>query len=266
MSHPADFRSPAYRSLVKALGESDAAVEWIEVGVREVQRIYKLEGPKAAEQLAARHDVHVNVIDLADLRTRCAHLQLLAVYQQAEQFFRLFRKTHPRNVTFSRDADEDVLTATLAAFDVNPSQVGHLECDVFQYYRLARNFIMHDPEGDQRKTHKKKCAELRVQVSESPYKMLDAPNFIEQSAFDDFVLFTRTLKQLAGNLCTATIPTDDELAALAMATPHLLSKLKSLHARPDRCENAVAGFLRERYSISAARATKIGQLVVTATR
>lgn len=251
---------------MKALGESDAVVEWIEVGVREVQRVSEAKGPDGARELASKHGVFVNLIPTGELRTRCARLELLAVNQQAEHFFRGFRKTHPRKVQFSRGDDEDVLKATLEAFKLTASQVGQLEHDIFQYYRIARNRIMHDPEGDQRKTHKRKCEELRAQVAESSYKTLAAPNLIETLSFDDFVLFTRSLKQLAANLCDVTVPTDEELVTSVSGNPQLIGKLKSLEGNNIRRAHAVAGFLRERYSIPSARAEQVCKLVLDRAR
>jgi hypothetical protein len=266
LAHPIEFRSPAYRSLVKALGESDAVVEWIEVGVREVQFVSESNGLEAAKELASKHGVFVNVIPLSDLRNRCARLELLSVNQQAEHFFRLFRKTHPRQMVYSRADDDDALTSTLESFNLNPAKVGQLEHDIFQYYRDARNLIMHDPERDQRKSQKRQCDKLRAQVAESNYKTLAAPNYIDSLCFDDFILFTRSLKQLAANLCDATVPTDEELAASVLATTELMRKLKFLEGNQTRRAHTVVGFLRERYSILVARAEQICKLVLDETR
>ena len=263
MPHPTQFRSTAYRALVKTLGESDAVVEWIEDGVRELQRINTNNGISAVKDLANRHDVCVHPIDFIDLRSRCARLQILAVYQQIEYFLESFRKTHPKQVDYSSKTDGDRLSRTLSAFNITSRRVGQLEVDLFQYYRLTRNLIMHDPEGDQRKTHKGKCKELRAQVMKSSYNTLFAPNIIEELCFDDFVLFTRAGKQLAGNLCEATSPTNDELVTYAQKDVSLMKKIRSLSKNRKRCINLVACFFRERFSISEERSIKLGELVLT---
>jgi hypothetical protein len=251
---------------VKSLGESDAAVEWIEVGVRKLQAIADKDGFDAIQALASEHGVRVNTVAMDEVRRRCARLELLAVYQQAEHFFRLFRKTHPRSVEFRRDSDEDVLSATLDSFGVKASQVGQLEHDVFQYYRIARNLMMHDPEGDQRKTHKRTQEALRKSLEGSAYAKLDAPNLVDNLCFDDFILFSRALKQLAANLCEATSPTDTELVKVALSDDGLSSKLRFLGGNPGRQANAVASYLRERYSIPSTRAEAVTQLVLDMTR
>jgi hypothetical protein len=266
LPHPVDFRSPAYRSLIKTLGESDAVVEWIEVGMREIERINKASGSHAAEQLAASHGICVHPIDPTSLRSRCARLQVLAVYQQIEYFFRAFRKTHPRQVEYSRKSGQDSLVATLAAFRIAPAQVGQLEVDLFQYYRAIRNLTMHHPEGGQRKKHRRICRDLRLRVKNSTYYALEAPNTLEELGFDDFVLFTRIGKQIAANLCTTTNPTDDELAACARNNDPLMKKVRSLSNNRQRCENLVAGFFRERYSISDSRSRRLSQLVLGGAR
>jgi len=266
LAHPVEFRSPAYRGIIKALGESDAAVEWIEVGIREIQHVAKTGGPNAARQLALSHGVRVNPIAPADLRGRCACLQVLAVYQQIEHFFRSFRQTHPRQVEYHRDADEDPLTATLVAFNVRSEQVGRLEVDLFHYYRIVRNLIMHDPQGNQAKTHKRTCKELRGRVTVSPYSTLKAPNTMDELCFDDFVLFTRMGKQLAANLCTVTNPTDHDFVACALKDASLMKKVRAVSNNRQRCENLIAGFFRERYSIPDSRSRRVSQLVLNETR
>lgn len=261
--HPTQFRSPAYRALVKTLGESDAAVEWIEVGLRELQRINTNKGVSAVNELARMHNVCVNYIDFNDLQSRCARLQILAVYQQIEYFLVSFRKTHPRKVEYSNQSNGDRLSRTLSSFNITSREVGQLEVDIFQYYRLTRNLIMHDPEGDQRKTHKRKCKDLQKQVLKSSFKNLSAPNLIEKLCFDDFVLFTRAGKQLAANLCEATSPTDDELVTYAQDNVTLNKKIKALSNNRKRCINLVACFFRERFSVSEERSKKLGRLVIT---
>jgi hypothetical protein len=73
-------------------------------------------------------------------------------------------------------------------------------------------------------------------------------------------------QQLAANLCDVTVPTDRELAASVLATPELARKLKFLEGNQTRRAHAVVGFLRERYSISVARAEQICKLVLDKTR
>lgn len=266
LSHPTEFRSPAYRALMRALGESDATVEWIEVGVREIAHVSTTKGAGVAKELAVQHGVHVHPIDLTKLRSRSARLQILAVYQQAESFFQAFRHTHPRQVEYNPRQDEDVLSATLRAFTIATLEVGQLEVGLFHYYRDARNLFMHNPQGNQSKEKRTNCINLREQVATSSYSNLNAPNYTDQIQFDDFVLFTRILKQLAANLCTATNPTDDELAACVRQDKQIMRKLNSLKDNRRRSINVVASFLRERYSIPIERAESISHLVLNEAR
>lgn len=263
MAHPTQFRPPAYRALIKTLGESDAAVEWIEVGVRELQQIEINKGFSAVNKLAEIHGVRVNFIEFEDIRSRCARLQILAVYQQIEYFLEAFRKTHPIKVDYSAQSDGDRLSRTLSAFKITSREVGQLEFEIFQYYRLARNLIMHDPEGEQRKTHERKCKDLQTKVQQSSYQTLSAPNVIKNLCFDDFVLFTRAGKQLASNLCQVTNPTDNELVEYALNDTNLVKKIRSLSNNKKRCINLSACFLREKFSVSDERSKTLGIKVVT---
>lgn len=145
-------------------------------------------------------------------------------------------------------------------------EVGQLEVDLFEYYRAIRNLIMHDPEGNQRKRNVRMCEDLQLRVKDSPYSTLKAPNLLEELCFDDFVLFTRTGKQLAANLCTMTSPTDEEFAACVRNDDSLMKKVRSLSNNRQRCENLVAGFFRERYSVSDSRSRHLGRFVLNGAR
>jgi|AP95_1055475.scaffolds.fasta_scaffold33901_2 hypothetical protein len=132
-----DYRSPAYRALVKTLGESDATVEWMEVSVRELEELASNK-PDMPLLLAAKHGIHVNVIDFRQLRTQSSRFQILAVYQQVEWFLNEFRGKHPRSADYMRTNDQDPLTATAEAFGVSKVSLGELEVDLFHHYRLAQ--------------------------------------------------------------------------------------------------------------------------------
>jgi hypothetical protein len=233
----------------------------MEVAVCELESLAETKGLDEILSLAAKHKICVNRFPMSELRRRCSRLELLAVYQQSEDFFRQFRNTHPRTIDYKRKNDEDVLTATLRAFNLSASQVGQFEHDVFQFYRGIRNLITHEPSADQSKVHQRDQATLRGLVANSPYSKLEAPNLINHISFDDFLLFTRTLKQLAANMCEETIPTDEELVAAITNNNMIIKKLRALGENSDRRHRVVAGFLHERYSIPLSRAERIFQLI-----
>jgi hypothetical protein len=263
MTHPTDFRSPAYRSLITTLGETDATVEWIEVCVRELERVgSRSRGKEIIKAAANRHSVFVYPMDVRVLKQRWGRLGLLAAYTQFEYFLDGFRKTHPRRVQYKRPDGEDKLSPTLRAFDLSSKQVGQLEFDLCTYYRVLRNFFMHDAEGNQGKENRTLCLNLRKQINGSQYNGLNAPNFADELSFDDFVLFTRAIKRIASNLCSLTVPTDDELTQFARADERLLGKLRFLTNNPTRAENASAKFFRQTFSIPEDRSNALGKMVV----
>lgn len=212
------------------------------------------------------HGVRVSPIDIAQLRHRVARLQILAVYQQAEEFFWIFHRTHPRRVTFTRRNEEDVLTAVLRTFDITFDSSGQLEVDLFHCYRLARNLITHSPGADSPDSHRRVCDRLRAAISQSTYHKLSAPNPLSELQFDDFVLFTRSLKQLASNLCTATAPTDDEYVEYLRQDKSVMRRLRALANARQRSESYLVNYLRTNYSLSVEHAKSLAPVVLDTAR
>ena len=123
---------------------------------------------------------------------------------------------------------------------------------------------MHDPRAAPAKIEVNRSQDLRARVVASDYSKLVAPNTSKDLTFDDFVLFTRTLKALAGNLCAATIPTDDELYAAAISDAGVSGRLKALKSNPMRLENSIVGFYRDKHGIPEMRARKLACKVMEA--
>lgn len=241
-----EYRPQCLRGLYRLLGLSDATVEWIEVAVRHLSHINTHEGVERVSDLAASYGVRVNNIDFVDLPSRWASLQVLSVYQKLEWFLVEFREEHPRDVR-GRKSDEDLLTYTLDAFDVSKHAVGVLEFEILDYYRLARNHLMHAPSAPQSKTHVTQHFRVERLKENTTYGRLSAPNTIDALNFDDFILFSRALKNLARNLCAATCPTADELVARLKKDPTLCRILNRTKQNQERMQKSLASYLQRCY-------------------
>lgn len=242
-----EYRPQCLRSLYKLLGRSDATVEWIEVAVRHLSHINTAKGVERIDELAATYGVRVNNIDFEDLPSRWASLQVLSVYQQLEWFLDEFREEHPRDVR-SRRSDEDLLSYTLVAYGVSKHDAGMLEFEILDYYRLARNHLMHAPSAPQSKTHVTQLSRISGRLKENTaYRELSAPNTIDALNFDDFMLFSRALKNLARNLCAATCPTADELLARLKNNAPLRRLLNGTNQNEERMQRSLASYLQRCY-------------------
>ena len=243
-----EYRPACFRNLNGVLGRSDATVEWVEVAVRHLKHEHDNGGPERASRLAAQYGVRVNPIDFEHVSTRWTCLQILSVYQCGEWFLDEFRREHPRQVR-TRNSDEDLLSYTLAAFNIGKADVGTLEFEVLDYYRLVRNHLMHKPLEAQARSHMAQSDRIRGIVSGSTYQSLAAPNHLGLLSFDDFVLFSRALKHVARKLCTFAQPTDIELFESVYQDHGIIRMFRANKQNEERVAAKIAAYLRTQYGL-----------------
>lgn len=247
------FRPLCYRSLVKSLGKSDATVEWIEVAIRHLVNEYHDFGTVHLQSLAQNCGIRVNIDgknkSISELQKEWPKMQISAVHQMAEEFFTNFDDQHPHQIKAKRQ-DESLMSFTLRAYHVSRIDVGKLQYELVDYYREVRNCIMHKPTSSKINSLKLKRVQLHKDIENSIYSSLNAPNLINELTFDDFILFSRSLKHLAGKLCQATMPTDEEFINAVKSDAELDKRLSRLTNNKKRKKNLIAAYLRERYSLN----------------
>ena len=90
-------------------------------------------------------------------------------------------------------------------------------------------------------------ARIEQLKANTAYCGLSAPNTIDAFDFDDFILFSRALKNLARNLCAATCPTADELVALLKNDAPLRRLLNRTNQNQERMQKSLASYLQRCY-------------------
>ena len=218
------------------------------MAVRHLKEFNDNEGTSKACDLATYHGIKVNLIDFNDLPAQWASLQVLSVYQKLEWFLLEFREEHPRKVR-PKNKGEDRLIYTLSAFNVSKHNAGMLEYEILDYCRLVRNHIMHKPTEQQAKKQINQCESINEIMANSVYAKLDAPCKLTTLSFDDFILFSRALKNFARSLCAATCPTAQELASLLEADAPLRRALRKVNQNPERVQKKLASHLRRFYGL-----------------
>lgn len=264
MSEPKSFCFPAARSLYKHLGEADALIEVTELACRFYAHAAHESGDVVGfvASTSAEFGVCVNMAELKTLKAHLAQSYIVAVYESAERFLREFRREHI--LLYGKDwtgdsESKDRLTLCLENIGMTLDQaekaVGLDLVSRFQYYRLVRNWIIHE-----KHVGPTKLAELHgslLTYSEATAKALsslNAPNLPKSLTFDDFVLFSRLTKLVADRLCRLVAPTEDH-----WLTSFDLKPFKSLSKKPDRMRNAVAGRLQTQYGLQKQDAQWISQ-------
>lgn len=250
-----NFSFPSSRRLTRYLGESDAILEIDELACRFFVDAANQSGDKAGFVLecSERFGVCVNLSEFDGWRAHLAQRHIVAVYESAEMFFKEFRREHSElnRREWTGDVDgKSRMTLALenvgASFDQARNVVGMDLISRFEYYRLVRNWIVHDKERNPEK-------ETKALESLSPYSAsnstalgrLVAPNCPNALNFDDFILFSRVTKLVAERLNDLGTPSQDSWVSTFDLKP-----FKSLLKKPDRMRNAVSGKLRTEFGMN----------------
>lgn len=258
------FSFPSSRRLERYLGESDAILEIDELACRFFIDAAGLSGDAKAfvAECSKKFGVCVNLAEFDAWRAHLAQRHIVAVYESAERFFKEFRKEHSelhrREWTGDKDGKSRI---DLALENVGPTKeeaeqsVGLDLISRFEYYRLVRNWIVHD------RTRKPEKETMALQslaeysdANAAALGRLVAPNPPESLSFDDFILFSRVTKLVAEKLSALGKPNED-----SWVTTFDIKPFKALVKNQKRMRNAVAGKLRTDFGMTSEAAEWISK-------
>ncbi len=118
--------------------------------------------------------------------------------------------------------------------------------ELFDYYRKVRNKYSHEYIDDLKMEKAyKQITNLNTQIS-SCYPKLNAPNEFDKINFDDFILFTRLVKDIAYGLTDIIQPISNNLLVDYYRRKDMF---KHLGQNLPRKTNAIKGHLREYFGI-----------------
>lgn len=250
------FSFPSSRRLERYLGESDAILEIDELACRFFIDAAGLSGDAKAfvAECSKKFGVCVNLAEFDSWRAHLAQRHIVAVYESAERFFKEFRREHSELHRMEWTGDEDGKSRIDLALENFAVRKDHASQTVgwdlisrFEYYRLVRNWIVHD----RTRTPEKETAVLRnlpeySDANAATLGRLTAPNSPDSLNFDDFILFSRITKLIAERFCVLGKPADDSWLLTFDKTP-----FRSLLNNKERWKNAVAGKLRTDFGMSS---------------
>ena len=242
-----EYRPKSFHSLWKLLGESDAGLEWLEVAVRELLRRHRDNGAADTQALAHFHAVRVNDLNAEAVRDHWSRLQVITVAQYVELFLDRFHAEIIRD-TRVRQSKEDLVTYTLDIYKVKKATVGELQCNILDYYRKIRNHFVHDPSAEDPKMLVRQAEALRSLIAKggTSYGSLSAPNAPASVSFDDFILFSRALKDFSKGLCSAVSPTQEELRLKITADARAMMTMRRPNT-PERRTKFLANYIRQHF-------------------
>lgn len=276
------FKFPCYKSLNLNMGKLDAGVNCNELAVRRF-----LTEARAApdlvsyvQSMSGEYGVRVDHVDLQTLRLRVSHLYVLSVYQQAEEFLRRFRKEHPQAGSWAHNQELSLLENLLR--NIGPSYkevcdvVGELEIRIFDYYREIRNRFMHAEANEGRADGRleKVARELwEATQGRQNHARPSAPNGYQEVSFDDFILFTRTVKRIGRAMCRAGRPTDagivrmvERLDKKENSQVDLKKHFNRYADKPGRLRDALAGVLFHQFDLGREESESIIDLMLASSQ
>lgn len=250
------FLYPAFKRLQHNLGKSDAVSEFTQLALEFfLSELAAADNPvERLDHASAALGIRVNSYSEPFVRNRKAHLDILAVYEIAEEFFRSLKKESHVHWAGRRDG-EDYLSWYWRNLPVDRTsdKRGKVLHDLFDYYRLVRNEFMHSKEKTE--TLAKSANDLKALKHQVPeYANLNAPLAYENIGFDDVVLFTRVTKDLAEFLCKCLTPREEDLLGILEfcyreETGKNLRALKRLND-PERLKRSFLSMLKRYFSLS----------------
>lgn len=203
-----EWRYQAYDDLMKKLGHGDGMAEVIEIARRDFIDSAEASGDPRGflTDRAKAQKISVYQLDVANLPARAAVLYIVGAHQQFEGFLKEIiteiDQVHDRKsrVRLDKEAPLDWALDVLPGGKTrNILRIWKERYLVLEYYRVVRNAFVH-------KVKQSSIDEALENVQEWSiiYRAdfgLEAPNAPNCLNFDDFLLFTRTIKYVANDLC-----------------------------------------------------------------
>lgn len=250
----ANFSFPCYRRLFRYLGETDAMVELTELAARSFLSAANKSGdvPAFLTSATKKHGVRVNLAEVECLPHHLARTYIVIVDSAVDRFLKEFRQEHislyQQNWTGDRDGKDSLHLAfenLVGSRIEGEARIGGDIISRFQYYRNARDWIVHEMESSLEKPAAKFSAIIPYALKHQElFRTLAAPNLPDKLAFDDFVLFSRLTKLVAEQMCYIASPPPEHWTKSAA-----FRKFKRFQKNPQRMQNAISGKLRTDYGM-----------------
>jgi hypothetical protein len=256
------FRLPCFRELVSELGVSDAACELTELAIRQLESDAHASGDirQFVEGLSKTHGVVVTVNEDLRLFNLTRRSYIVLAYSFFDQFLSKLRgelELITGEPWGAKNDEENQVEYVLRQLNHQKASLqpfaGAYWFELVEFYRLTRNQIVH-PKAD----YSDRLGRLRTQINKTRslgddrYAKLKGPNTPDSLQFDDFVLCSRLVKDIAEGICSIARPKPEQFVKL-----RLKDKFPALKENPVRLRNQIQGFLCTEYSLAPEEAATI---------
>lgn len=257
------FRLPCFRELVSELGVSDASCELTELAIRQLELDAHASGDirQFVEGLSKTHGVVVRVNDDLRLFNLTRRSYVVLAYSFFDQFLSKLRgELEPiTGEPWGAKNDENQVEYVLGQLNQPKSSLrpfaGAYWFELVEFYRLTRNQIVH-PKAD----YSDRLGTLQTRIGmarshgDDRYSKLKGPNPPDSLQFDDFVLCSRLVKDIAEGICSIARPKPEQFRNL-----RLKDRFPALKENPVRLRNQIQGFLCTEYSLTPEEAATIAE-------
>ena len=247
------FNLPANRHLWKTLGAYDALVEFIECSCRVFLNKYKISGDNFKVFLTKEsEEVGIYLRDLSLANYRCITNKSYLIYPYAcfDKFIFEFIKDVRKiiDVHFQLKQKDDAtnferLLDALKELDIKPN-ISKAKKDLFDYYRLVRNSIAHKGDADLKNAFKKIN---KIEIKEI-YPTLSEPQLEENIGFDDFILCTANIKNIA-DILTVSLETYVKWNEIGLLNKELFPKYNTVRFNLKRSKIYIQNCIRSEYGV-----------------
>ena len=243
------FRFKCYIELKQTLGEIDSIVESIELATREFIEIVSANGIDSISdnitKLSTKHNIRVNHVNIAKFEDRVIKLHIINVYEQLENYLKSLSEEHPNFQTNINKKDgETDLDYSIRVLKKDKVLKDTIEYLIINHYREIRNTFIHSSDENKYKYINR----IMKKIKNMQYNSLSAPNKSNEMNFDDFILFTRAIKDFAKLINQHCQPTDEYI--IETIKEKYITKLKKLSNNIKRKENFIKQLLKIEYNLS----------------
>jgi len=200
------FNLPSYKQLKLSLGEHDAVVQLQECArltltkkYEDIKRVRNISFPDFIKEESAQFGIHLHDLTIKTYPNIVFQNYLIMPNSLLEEFIDSFVDDFNSllllNTSLPKTSNKCKLERLLELLSNNGynSIVNSKELDLYNYYRLIRNKLAHKlPTGNLSLS-----SNVDVTYFQNKYPQLQAPNEPEELTFDDFILYTATIKSIA---------------------------------------------------------------------
>lgn len=251
--------TPYYNKLEKELGFNDAANEYIEVFLRNIESLSLSESE--FQLLAEKAGIKVNNYDVTQAASQIRKSYIIAVYKAFESFMiDLDTQAKKYAVSYSKKEDGESLLKCLYKNFLDISKKNEASYCLFlicDYYRLIRNYYAHKENISDIENAYKRLVEHVEDVKEI-FGNLNVPNSLDKISFDDFILYSRAVKKLA-KIFSSSIT----FSASKIAENYQISKIARCVNSTEKMEKKIAFDLSMNFPLEKNQVDEITQIILS---